>query len=318
MISPQDIRKQISNYQIINIDFSYLATKIEAWWRDRDRKLSNSALKFQLINLIISEINDEHAICFEVLGIENIAGITINNIFNKDDPLLGLVVHEALADMFHLSDILYPYEQHKFLYLQSGGDKYKNWGGGSGEIDPHSDDLYEDINTALLALTVCRDQYQQPTLVYLHSDIIKLLNDDELLLLAQMQARFISGKNVSIQKTRVRNIMAQDARYGYQIALDFRIDEQKGARMSALGRLEQQVLDKIKNNINDLQANQVNSQTGTFTILDNYKALHARSNLGYSKEQINQFTGKISAYNTPRLLYRSKGYRNLISLKHFD
>lgn len=318
MICLHSIRKHIADYQIINIDFSYLATKIEAWWQDRDRKLNNSALKFQLINLIMSEINDDHKACFEVLGMGNIAGITINNIFHKDDPLLGLIVHEALSDMFHLSDILYPYEQHKFLYLQSGGANYKNWGGGSGEIDPHSDDLYEDINTALLALTVCRDQYQQPTLVYLHSDIIKLLNDDELLLLAQMQARFISGKNVSIQKTRVRNIMTQDTRYGYQIALDFRIDEQKGARMSALGRFEQQVLDKIKNNIQDVHAHPVISQTGTFTILDSYKALHARSNLRYSNEQITQFTSKISAYTTPRLLYRSKGYRNLISLNHFD
>jgi hypothetical protein len=318
MICPQDIRKQMANYQIIDLDFAYIAPHIESWWNNRDYQLNNHILKFQLANLIVSKMQCEHVVCFEALGRDNIAGISIKNIFNKDDPILSLIVHEALSDLFHLSDILYPYEQHKFLYLQPTGDTYKNWGGGSGEIDPHSDDLYEDIDTALLALTVCRDHYSQPTLVYFHSDIIDILTDDELILLANMEAEFISGKNVQIQKSRKRQVMTKDTQYGYQIAFDFRIDKTIGARMSVINPDEQQVLDKIKNNLHKIQVHQINSKTGTFTILDNYKALHARSKLEYNEEQMQQFTSQITAYNTPRLLYRSKGYRNTISLKHFD
>src|SRR5690606_1368859 len=102
-------------------------------------------------------------------------------------------VHEALADLFHLTDIKYDYEEHKALYLKPSAEKYREWGNGHGDITPHSDDLYENLNVDYLALTVCRDVTKTPTAYYFPSDLLCDLSDEEVHELLTMQAMFISG-----------------------------------------------------------------------------------------------------------------------------
>jgi len=98
----------------------------------------------------------------------------------------------------NINDTNYPYEDNKNLYLKPEGIDYKEWGNGYGEITPHQDDLYEDISTDLLALTVCRDQTKTPTTLIFTKDIINKLNDEEIEKLFSLEVEFVSGKNVGI------------------------------------------------------------------------------------------------------------------------
>jgi hypothetical protein len=103
-----------------------------------------------------------------------------------------------MCELVRFNDTNYPYEDHKNLYLKPEGIDYKEWGNGYGEITPHQDDLYEDISTDLLALTVCRDQTKTTTTLIFTKDIINKLNDEEIEKLFSLEVEFVSGKNVGI------------------------------------------------------------------------------------------------------------------------
>lgn len=193
------------------------------------------ALKTQLINIFLTYLHTEDIFHFDKVGMTNGgAAVCIKNVFSLDSPKLAITVHEALADLFHLTDIKYEYEEHKALFLKPSAEKYREWGNGHGDITPHSDDLYENLNVDYLALTVCRDITKTPTSYYFPSDLLCELNDEEIGELLTMQAVFISGKNVSGLKERVRHVVECSDLYGFHFSLDFRIDSQNGERMRAI------------------------------------------------------------------------------------
>lgn len=301
-------REKISIEKTITLDFYYLSGVIDSWWKKNNNQ-DTHILKIQLINLFLNYLHKEDISHFDKVGFANgYAAICIKNIFNLDSPKLALTVHEALADLFHLTDIKYEYEEHKALYLKPSAEKYREWGNGHGDITPHSDDLYENLNVDYLALTVCRDITKTPTAYYFPKDLLVELNDQDLGELLTMQAAFISGKNVSGLKKRARPVVEYSDIYGYQFSLDFRVDLQRGERMRAING-GQHVLDKIREGLPNAKNHVSTAETGTFLIIANHKILHARPMLNIDANEANDQAHHSNLNTTPRLLFRSKGPR---------
>ncbi|MCW8274749.1 hypothetical protein IMF27_02700 [Pseudomonas sp. PCH199] len=301
-------RETISKEKIVILDFTYLAGTIESWWKKNNLQ-DTHILKIQLINIFLNYLRAEDIFHFDKVGLsDGGAAVCIKNIFSIDSPKLALTVHEALADLFHLTDIEYKYEEHKALYLKPSAEKHREWGNGFGYITPHSDDLYENLNVDYLALTVCRDITKTPTAYYFPKDLLCELSDEEIAELLSMQATFISGKNVNGLKKRVRHIVEYSDIYGFHFSLDFRVDPQNGERMRAINN-GQHVLDKIRAGLPNAKNHYSTAQTGTFLIIANHKVLHARSTLNIDANEVRE-QAKHSTFNTtPRLLFRSKGPR---------
>jgi len=301
-------RNEISKEKTTTLDFSYLSGVIESWWKKNNDKDPHS-LKTQLANLLFTYLNTEDISHFDKVGLANEhAAICIKNTFKTDSPKLALIVHEALADLFHLTDIKYEYEEHKAIYLKPSAERYREWGNGYGDITPHSDDLYENLNVDYLALTVCRDITKTPTDYYFPADLFFDLSDQDLGELLTMQAEFISGKNVSELKKRVRHVVEYSETYGYLFSLDFRIDPQTGERMRAVNG-GQAVLDKIRTGLSSAKKNVSTAETGTFLIVANHKILHARPMLNIDANEAREQAQHATFSSTPRLLFRSKGPR---------
>lgn len=304
-----NFKEEIEKEKIISVDLSYISPVVDAWWSDVKKDISVHFLKFKLISILLENLTKNDLNYFDKIGRGNIAGICIANIFNTASPELALVVHEALSDLFHLTDLHYPYEEHKVLYLKPTGTQYKDWGNGYGEILPHSDDLYEDLDTDYLSLTVCKDFIQTPTLLYLLKDILKNFSDLELTRLFSMKAKFISGKNVSILKTRERKIIEYFPEVGFKFYLDFRKDVHGGDRMIFENSDDKSLIDKIKHNLTVLKPHEAISKTGTFLIVANHKVLHARRKLNMDIQVATKLANTLDFRDAQRLLYRSKGQR---------
>lgn len=302
-------KQQIAKEQTIHLDFSYLTGTIESWW-EKSNPLDIHTLKNQLISLFQSYLRAEDSYYFDKVGLASsgVAAVCIKNAFSQDSPKLALTVHEALADLFHLTDIKYEYEEHKALYLKPAAEKHREWGNGHGDITPHSDDLYEHLNVDYLALTVCRDTTKTPTAYYFPSDVLSHLTDEDIQTLLTMKAAFISGKNVEGFKERVRNVVEYSDVYGYRFSLDFRIDANNGERMRAVNG-GQQVLDKIRAGLRSAKHGVSTAETGTFLIIANHKIMHARTMLNISKDEVRKQANTSTFATTPRLLFRSKGPR---------
>lgn len=314
LLTPEFIRSETKKEQFIKLDYYYISKTIQNWWINKPINLSNHTLKLQLISLLLSQLKDEDKLYFDQIGKNYIAGIYITNVFSQDDYLLALIVHEALCELFHLNDIKYPYEEHKALYLKPGGENYRDWGNGSGEINPHSDDLYEENQVDLLALTVCRDLTNTPTLYYMPSDILDKLTNDDINQLINIKLNFTSGKNVGILKTRERKLLEYNVENGIMFYMDFRIDNDIGERMRALNKSDQIVIDKMRNIIKDCNPGTSISSTGNFLIIANYKVLHAREVMNINQEMAQKIAHNSDLSNTPRLLYRSKGSKYNVSV----
>ena len=308
-VSASLFRQTIAKETTITLNFNYLSGMIEAWWmKNHDQSIHE--LKIQLINIFATYLHPEDAYYFDKLGQahDGVAAVCIKNIFHLDSPRLALTVHEALADLFHLVDIKYDYEEHKALYLKPAAEKYREWGNGYGDITPHSDDLYENLSVDFLALTVCRDTTHTPTAYYFPADLLCDLDNEDIETLLGMQARFISGKNVKGSKERIRNVVEYDDHYGYRFSLDFRIDPHNGERMRAVNG-GQHVLDKIRAQLPTASHSVSTAETGTFLIVANHKILHARPMLNMSEDAVRTQAATSTLATTPRLLFRSKGPR---------
>lgn len=299
-------KESISQEKVINLNFEYLSGLIEDCWDDI-KNLTPIYAKFQLIHLLLNNIRSNDLFYFDKLGTNNISAVCITNIFNKDCHKLSLVVHEAFSELFSLNDIKYPYEEHKKLYLKPNGMRYKDWGNGYGEITPHSDDLYEDLDVDFLSLTVCRDETNTPTIFYFPRDILHNFTDTELLRLFEMRVKFISGKNVEILKTKERNIIIYDPDQGYKFFLDFRVDSDIGERMLPVKSVDKALIDKMRDNVLSCPYISSEARAGTFLIIANHKILHARAQMQISRKIATKSARYIHYSSTPRLLYRSKG-----------
>jgi hypothetical protein len=310
------LRQEIAKEKTIYLDFGYLAGAIESWWGKCHDENDTHFLKSQLITIFLNYLHPDDSAYFNKVGFanNNIAAVCIKNIFSQDSPKLALTVHEALADLFYLTDIKYDYEEHKVLYLKPSAEKYREWGNGYGDITPHSDDLYENLNVDYLALTVCRDTTKTPTAYFFPKDLLSSLSDQEMLQLFSLKAEFISGKNVSGIKSRTRNVLEYSEEDGFQFFLDFRIDNESGERMRAVTE-GQAVIDKIRAHIPNCPNSVSLAETGTFLIVANHKLLHARPALNMSECEAREQAEKLTFFDAPRLLFRSKGPRkNYFSL----
>lgn len=314
-LTPQFIREQLHQERVVTRNVEYVCDHIESWWKNHDLCLSNHALKLQLISLLSLTLRGDDRYYFDNVGKHGISAVCFTGIFHTDDYYLALITHEALCELFHLRDIKYPYENHKALFLKPGAEKYRDWGNGYGEITPHSDDLYETQPTDLLALTVCRDKTRTPTQCFLAKNVTDHLDNSELHQLAQMTAVFRSGKNVRLSKNLERKLIQYDPTYGIQLHLDFRIDTEVGERMIATNPRDAGLIKNIRQGIPSWTPVYSAATTGTFFILANHKALHARPiinlNIGVAANQAQ--TTKFR--ETPRLLFRSKGPRHNLSLE---
>jgi hypothetical protein len=220
---------------------------------------------------------------------------------------LARIVHETISDLFGLNDIKYPYEDHKNIYLKPGGENYRDWGNGFGEITPHSDDLYEDLNTDFLSLTVCRDNTNTPTEIYFPKDVLFNFDDEEIARLFDLKVKFISGKNVAIQKSRERNIIEYSPVGGFKFYLDFRIDTDVGERMVPVNSKNTSLIEKMRRNILSCVPEKSATKTGTFTIVANYKVLHARAEMQIDRAIAIKIANQKDYSFAPRLLFRNKG-----------
>ncbi|MDP1574315.1 MAG: hypothetical protein Q8L78_05240 [Coxiellaceae bacterium] len=302
-------REKIEKEKIISVDLAYISPVIDSWWTDVKKDIPIHFLKFKLISILLDALAKKDLNYFDKIGCGDIAGICITNIFNIASPELALVVHEALSDLFHLTDLHYPYEEHKVLYLKPTGNQYKDWGNGYGEILPHSDDLYEDLDTDYLSLTICKDFTKTPTLLFLLKDILKDFSDLELMRLFGVRAKFISGKNVNILKTRERKIIEYFPEVGFKFYLDFRKDVHGGDRMIFDSQDDKSLIDKIKHNMMVLKPHESISKTGTFLMIANHKVLHARGQLNLDIKVATKLAKTLDFRDAQRLLYRSKGQR---------
>lgn len=300
-------RCSIEKEKLIKLNYEYLSNDIERWWGSLKPDTSLRLVKFQLADIILNKVKPEDAFYFNQLGLNSVSAITITNIFKTNCHRLARVVHEALSELFALNDIKYPYEEHKNIYLKPGGENYRDWGNGFGEITPHSDDLYEDLNTDFLSLTVCRDNTNTPTEIYFPKDILYNFSDGEIRRLFDLKVKFISGKNVAINKSRERNIIEYCPISGFKFFLDFRIDTDAGERMIALTTKDKELIEKMRINISSCVHEKVSTQTGTFTIVANYKVLHARAKMRIDQKLAVEIANSKDYSLAPRLLFRNKG-----------
>lgn len=306
-INIDHFKESIRNEKLITLNFDYLSPIIENWWDTVMTSTPIHLAKFQLIHLLLKHCNQDDAYYFDKLGTKTISAICITHLFKTDCHKLAFIVHEALSELFALNDIKYPYENHKQLYLKENGIHYKDWGNGYGEITPHSDDLYEDIDADFLSLTVCRDTTHTPTRCYFPKDILHHFSDDELHRLFKMRATFVSGKNVLIRKSRERNIIEFNPYQGYKFYLDFRIDNDTGERMRPVNENDIDLVDKMRNNIALCPYIESTTNTGAFLIVANHKVLHARTRMKLNPELAHTIAQTSDYSMAPRLLYRSKG-----------
>lgn len=308
-------KKEIAEERLVVLDFEYMASFIEKWWAACPGTANIQKLKAELTNLIFKHIKDSDFDYFSNLGFQHgkIAAVCIKNIFKTDSSQLSLVVHDVFSDLFYLTDVKYDYEDHKTLYLKPAGENYRDWGNGYGEITPHSDDLYEDLNVDYLALTVCRDATKTPTACFFPKDILHDFTDDELLSVLKLKANFKSGKNVSILKARSRNIVEYSEPFGFRFFMDFRVDNVTGERMQAIEKSDQLLLDKLRSAVQSCSCQLSSPETGTFLIVANHKVLHARSQMNIDKDLAQHYGYNASFVDTPRLLFRSKGPRKELS-----
>ena len=304
------IRRSVAKETVEIVDCSYIATTIDNWWREQKSKGTTTEVKIgQISALLQTKLQNEHKILFTKVGRAGnyLSGVVMTGLFTIENKELASIVHESLSNLFGLQDIKYPYEDHKMLYIKPEGLNYKEWGNGKGEITPHSDDLYEKIDTDLLALTVAIDKTKTPTQFFQAKDILRIINDQELQTLQQIEADFISGKNVSGLKTKTRKIVDYNSDDDEtKIALDFRVDKNTGQRMIARLRSHQALLKKIEDGLTNCAHISSVPETGTFMIFANLKGLHARTEINLEESHIQGIVTDPVKYS-PRTLFRSKG-----------
>lgn len=229
--------------------------------------------------------------------------IVIHGLFDSDNPDVAMTVHESISRyLCGINDIQYRYEEHKLIYPKEEGQQFSEWGNGIGDISPHSDDLYENIDSDLLSLTVVRDNTACPTLIYNTEDIIEQMSDESVELLRTVPVRYSSGRNVVGERIeRIRPVIEQD-KGDVLYNIDLRIEKNHGDRMVAVDVRHQPVLDELRLNIDNADPVSADGKTGTFVVINNRKVLHSRARIPSDKTFL-------QPEKSDRLLYRSKGQK---------
>jgi len=300
------IRQEAEKEKVIALDCSYMKPFIEEWWKKSNHDFKSIETKEELKSLLIDKFKNEEHLKLSRVGLKDyyISVIFIVGLFSKDDPDLAYLVHETLSDLAQINDIKYPYEDHKKIFIKPEGFEIGDWGNGAGAISPHCDDLYEKTDTDLLSLTTCRDKLKVSTLLFLADQIFKNLSDSEMDRLTKMIPLFSSGKNVNDRVIEKKRPVLSCKNNSFFMALDYRMDENRGDRMQIQDEQDLALLRKIKTYLTSENALKAESEVGNFVILSNTKVLHAREAINAVKELCS-----LDVDATPRLLFRSKGPR---------
>lgn len=219
-----------------------------------------------LKNILPAEILDD----LSMIGTEqdDKKAVIIHGLFEDSDLTKAMFVHETITTFLcGLRDIIYPYEEHKLLFPKTSSESISEWGNGHGAISPHSDDIYENIECDLLALTTAIDVLDCPTTLFDCDEIVSVLSNEELEVLYH---------------------------------LDFRVENKTQPRMRFEQENHNNILDKLRNKVLVMSPIKAYGKTGTFVVLDNKRCLHSRGMLKPLYEG-----GKILPEQ--RVLFRSKG-----------
>lgn len=302
----EKLRKSAEKEKFLVLNCAYLSPFIENWWRNARFNDNDTKNKEQLTKLLLEKFKNQELLHLNAVGVSghHISAIFMEKLFTCDNPKLAYIVHETLSDLAKINDIKYPYEDHKKIFIKPEGIEEKEWGNGAGAISPHCDDLYEDSNVELLSLTTCRDKFKTPTLVFSASQIFKILSNDEMDRLTKILAVFKSGINVTEGIKEKKRPVLSHTKNNFFMALDFRVDEKRGARMHIENESDLALVQKIKAQLIPDNAMKAASEIGNFVILANRKVLHAREATQAVKELCS-----LDLDTTPRLLFRSKGPR---------
>lgn len=292
------IREYCTKQYEIAIDLSYLQKKIESWWLEsKNIQEPLSFKKASFISLLLDNIKEGDLTKMRQFNDKFASAVTINNILKESDLELHYISHESLSDIFGLIDIHYEYEDHKWLCLKENAFNYKEWGGGVGKISLHSDDVYETRDIDLLSLSICKDLSNTPTNYLPIREIINLISDNQLEILLNAKAEFISGKNVSCIKKTIKNLITYNDTLS--VNLDFRNDTNVGFRMVGIDKDSHHIIEILRNIVeNKIDTNKFNG-VGSFLIIKNKQVLHGRDKLNNIKQDIEK----------PRILIRSKGLK---------
>lgn len=219
------LRDEFKKEQTMRINLSYLANAVDHWWEDKPVNKTNEFLILSLEKVILTHLKEEHRNALQNIGTQKfrIAAIFLEYAFSFPDKELARLTHEVFSKIAGIVDIKYPYEEHKELFPKNADQLASDWGKGLGIIRPHSDDLYEDRDINIMSLTVCKDTSRTPTWFWLQKDIVSVLADEELGMLALAEATFFSGTNVegtsSHHALRRRIVASSHSQQRYKVGL---------------------------------------------------------------------------------------------------
>lgn len=282
-------------------------------------------VKDDLKTVLKNSLDKEHKDLFSKIARpeEHVSVVSMINLFDETDARLSCAVHESLSDLFGLNDIQYPYEKHKKLYLKVEGLNRSGWGNGKGDIVPHSDDIYEVLDTKLLALTVIKDETNDEkgtkTIFYQAKHIFNLLDDEEIARLLEIEATFFSGANVTAMQHRKRNILSyNEDSDDITMVLDFRKDSNIGMEKERMKLVE-------KTNSEESEANQklINKLRDFFESLDNIDRYFSKNtkkedmskNMSESREDGNQPIATVPKTGTYTIFANEKGLHSREELR---
>jgi hypothetical protein len=295
------LKREFESEQVRRIDFSYVGGHVNQWWLKSDKTLLNELNHSSLKEIVLKNVRSEDLAVIKNIGRahKNISAVLLEHVFSFQDKKLAKLVHEVMAEIAGITDIKYPYEDHKELFPKASDKLSADWGKGLGIIRPHSDDLYEGREINAMCLTVCKDISSTPTWFWMIKDLAACLTDEELGILAVSEATYFSGANVEGKIIEVRKpILRKDISEGFGLRLDFRIDDNVGPRMRPIDSKGQEIFQKLRTHLRYLKPLSSNPSTGSVSILANYKVLHGRSAMNPAM----LYEGESS-----RILFRSKG-----------
>ncbi|MEN9723664.1 MAG: hypothetical protein RJB38_1650 [Pseudomonadota bacterium] len=295
------VRQELHNERVERLDLSYLTAAIDELWLSQREMASRDSFRNALRSRLMEKIQPWHLELIRKVGTKevSVAALFLERVFSLPEKELAESVQEVVSDLAGITDIHYPYEDHKELFPKQSDAIASDWGRGMGVIRPHSDDLYEFRDINAMCLTVCRDLSSTPTWFWLLKDLVACLTDEELGLLCVSEAKYLSGRNVEGKIVEVQKpIFRLDRDEGIGMRLDFRVDDSIGPRMRPCGLKTQKIFEKLKAHLSRLKPITSNPRTGSVSLLANFKVLHGRARLQAEL---------LSEGEASRILFRSKG-----------
>lgn len=116
-----------------------------------------------------------------------------------------------------------------------------------------------------------------------------------------------SPTSLQLAKFELANLILKKAHPGFKFYLDFRIDTEAGERMIPINPDDRNLIEKMRLAITACRKEKSISHTGTFTIVANFKVLHARAEMHIDRDLAIEIANTKDYSLAPRLLFRNKG-----------